>query len=179
MPVVVPSWKSLPRTLLTGPGIPTQVVVPSVLLAAFLQGTARTVSVETPSDATLSKPVSVAGSNGLPTSGAPPETAGGGMVLEPGVCAKAADAKRANAAATEITRIGEPPMNDRDKETGLQKVPRLDEAIVRDAPAMTAFWGRDAVRHRSPRKASPEAGIWQGWMLQCVRCCAPALVAVG
>jgi hypothetical protein len=46
------------------------------------------------------------------------------MVLEPGVCAKAADAKRANAAATEITRIGEPPMNDRDKETRLQKVPR-------------------------------------------------------
>jgi hypothetical protein len=48
-------------------------------------------------------------------------------------------------------------VNYRDKETGLQKVPRLDEAIVRDAPAMTAFWGRDAIRYRSPRKASPEA----------------------
>jgi len=42
----------------TGPGIPMQVVVPSVSLAAMLQGTARTVFVETPSSATLFKPVS-------------------------------------------------------------------------------------------------------------------------
>jgi hypothetical protein len=39
-------------------GIPTQVVVPSVSLAAMLQGTALTIFVETPSGATLLKPVS-------------------------------------------------------------------------------------------------------------------------
>jgi hypothetical protein len=115
MPVVTPSRKSPPRTLLIGPGMPTQVVVPSVSRAALLQGTAGTVRVETPSDATLSKPASVAGSIGPPTSGGPPDrrlplpvggdTATGGVaVLE--VCAKAADAKRANTAATKITRIG-------------------------------------------------------------------------
>src|ERR1017187_1609687 len=114
MPVVVPSWKSLPRTLLIGPGIPTQVVVPSVSLAAVLQGAARTVRVEMPSDATLSNPASVAGSNG-PISGGPPaggvpapigcEAAGGGGAgLESGACARAADAKRANTACLVIDR---------------------------------------------------------------------------
>src|ERR1700722_148852 len=146
MPVVVPFWKSLPRTLLIGPGIPTQVVVPSVSRAVLLQRTAGTVRVETPSDATLSKPASVAGSNGPPTSGGPPEVrvpapiggeaaAGGEAVLAPGVCAKAADAKRANAAATDITRIGKPPMNDREKEIRMQKVPRIRATPVEKQPA--------------------------------------------
>jgi hypothetical protein len=135
MPVVVPSRKSLPRTLLIGPGIPMHVVVPSVSLAALLQGTAGTVCVETPSGATRSQPASVAGSNGPPTSGGPPRggvpttpddgdaAEGGAAVFEPGVCAKAADAKRANAAATKIARIGDPPMNDEHKEPRIQKVP--------------------------------------------------------
>ena len=101
-------------------GIPTQVVVPSVPRAAVLQGTALTVFVETPSGATLSKPVSVAGLKGPPTDGTPPvsggETApvvGAGVtapVVSPTVpvCANAADAKNASAAATGgvITRIG-------------------------------------------------------------------------
>jgi hypothetical protein len=44
-------------------GNPYEVVVPSVSLAAVLQGTALTVFVETPSGATLSKPgpVSISG----------------------------------------------------------------------------------------------------------------------
>jgi hypothetical protein len=139
MPVVVPSRKSLPFTLLIGPGIPTQVVVPSVSLAAVLQGAARTVRVEMPSDATLSNPASVAGSNGPPIPGGTPAggvpapigseaAGGGGAVLDSGACARAADAKRANTAATEtlITRIGEPPMNDQNKEPRMQKVPRQD-----------------------------------------------------
>src|SRR3977135_1191295 len=54
----------------TGPGIPMQVVVPSVSLAARLQGTARTVFVETPSSATLFKPVSECEISGPPTTGA-------------------------------------------------------------------------------------------------------------
>src|SRR5260370_1125798 len=49
-------------------GIPTQVVVPSVSLAALLQGTAPTVFVETPSSATLFKPVSDPEISGPPTS---------------------------------------------------------------------------------------------------------------
>ena len=72
--------------LLTGPGIPTHVVLPSVSRAATLQGAARTVRVETPSAATLSKPTFVAGRSGLPTSGGFPAggltaPAGGGIVL--------------------------------------------------------------------------------------------------
>jgi hypothetical protein len=47
-----------------------QVVVPSVSLAAALQGTAFTLFVETPSSATLSNPVSPAGNQGPPSSGA-------------------------------------------------------------------------------------------------------------
>jgi hypothetical protein len=54
MPVVVPSRESPP--LLIGPGIPMQVVVPSVSRAAVLQGTALTTFVEIPSGPTLSKP---------------------------------------------------------------------------------------------------------------------------
>ena len=85
----------------------------------MLHGTARTVFVETPSGATRSQPASVAGSNGPPSSGGPPRggvpatpvdgdaAAGWAAVLEPEVCEKAADdAKRANAAATKIIRIG-------------------------------------------------------------------------
>src|SRR5258708_13685836 len=53
-------------------GIPTQVVEPSVSLAALLQGTAPTVFVETPSSATLFNPVSDPEISGPPTSGAPP-----------------------------------------------------------------------------------------------------------
>src|SRR5260221_8756952 len=53
-------------------GIPTQVVVPSVSVAAFLQGTAPTVS----SSATLFKPVSDPEISGPPTSGAPPAVGG-------------------------------------------------------------------------------------------------------
>src|ERR1700674_1678774 len=54
MPVVVPSRESPP--LLIGPGIPMQVVVPSLSRAAVLQGTALTTFVEIPSGPTLSKP---------------------------------------------------------------------------------------------------------------------------
>src|ERR1700730_14524926 len=57
-------------------GIPTQVVVPSVSLAALLQGTAPTVFVETPSSATSFKPVSDPEISGPPTSGAPPAIGG-------------------------------------------------------------------------------------------------------
>jgi hypothetical protein len=49
-----------------------QVVVPSVSLAAVLHGTALTVFVETPSSATLFKPVSLPGCHGPPTGGAAP-----------------------------------------------------------------------------------------------------------
>jgi hypothetical protein len=95
------------------------VVVPSVSRAALLQGAARTVRVEMPSEATLSNPASVAGTSGPPTSGDPPAeggvsttpadgdaATGGVAVPELGVCAKPADAERANAAATKIARIG-------------------------------------------------------------------------
>jgi hypothetical protein len=54
MPVVVPSRESAPLPI--GPGIPMQVVVPSVSRAAVLQGTALTTFVEIPSGPTLSKP---------------------------------------------------------------------------------------------------------------------------
>jgi hypothetical protein len=57
-------------------GIPTQVVVPSVSLAALLQGTAPTVFVETPSSATLFKPVSDPEISGPPTSGTVPAVSG-------------------------------------------------------------------------------------------------------
>src|SRR5260370_17369637 len=89
-------------------GIPTQVVVPSVSLAALLQGTAPTVFVETPSSATLFKPVSDPEISGPPTSGARPT--GGGIAGDSGAvaggavpvvcCANVADDKRARAAAT-------------------------------------------------------------------------------
>src|SRR5712664_651029 len=52
--VVVPSRESPPLPI--GPGIPMQVVVPSVSRAAVLQGTALTTLVEIPSGPTLSKP---------------------------------------------------------------------------------------------------------------------------
>src|SRR5258708_38865471 len=52
VPVVVPSRESR----LIGPGIPMQVVVPSVSRAAVLQGTALTTFVEFPSGPTSSKP---------------------------------------------------------------------------------------------------------------------------
>jgi hypothetical protein len=70
-------------------GIPTQVVVPSVSLAAVPQGTDLTVFVETPSSATLSKPVVVPGSNGPPTGGAEPAigTVVDGVVAGGGVAA--------------------------------------------------------------------------------------------
>jgi hypothetical protein len=100
-------------------GIPTQVVVPSVSLAAVLQGTALTVFVETPSSATLSKPVLLPGSNGPPTEGAAPTTgtpadggapeAGGepGPIVSGVCCAKTVDEPRASNAAMErvIIRI--------------------------------------------------------------------------
>src|SRR5260370_29104755 len=57
-------------------GIPTQVVVPSVSLAALLQGTAPTVFVETPSSATLFKLVSDPEISGPPTSGTVPAVSG-------------------------------------------------------------------------------------------------------
>jgi hypothetical protein len=96
IPVVAPSGNSR-----TGPGMPMQVVVPSVSLAEVEHGTARTVRVETPSPATLSKPVSVAGNNGVPTSGGWTAPTGGGAVFE--VCAIALDAKRTKApVATEM-----------------------------------------------------------------------------
>jgi hypothetical protein len=104
--------------LRTGPGIPMQVVVPSVSLAAMLQGTARTVFVETPSSATLFKPVSDCEISGPPTTGAAAAVGGiiagggasmaGGDALFAGVCcANAADERSASAAATErvIIRI--------------------------------------------------------------------------
>jgi hypothetical protein len=61
MPVVEPSRELLPPG--TGPGIPMQVVVPSVSRAALLQGAALTVFVE-PSGPTTSRPrpVSTSGS---------------------------------------------------------------------------------------------------------------------
>src|ERR1700704_2638473 len=65
-----------------------QVVVPSVSLAARLQGTARTVFVETPSSATLFKPVSECEISGPPTTGAAPAVggimAGGGASMAGG-----------------------------------------------------------------------------------------------
>jgi hypothetical protein len=72
-----------------------QVVVPSVSLAAVLQGTALTVSVETPSLATMSRPVWLFGSSGPPGcgtrlefagSGANPRVEGGGLPAVPVVC---------------------------------------------------------------------------------------------
>jgi hypothetical protein len=88
-----------------------QVVVPSVSLAAMLQGTALTVFVEIPSSATLSKPVSLLGSNGPPTGGAAPTRDGGAAAAGSGeptppssgacCCAKTADEPMASNAAKE------------------------------------------------------------------------------
>jgi hypothetical protein len=78
MPVVVRSRKLPDRAFPIGPGIPTQVVEPSVSLAARLQGAAGTVRVEMPSEATVSNPLSVAGNNGPPGSGVLP---GGGVEI--------------------------------------------------------------------------------------------------
>jgi hypothetical protein len=99
----------------TGPGIPMQVVVPSVSLAAMLQGTARTVFVETPSSATLFKPVSECEISGPPTTGAAAAVggimAGGGASMAGGdagvCCANATEETSASDAATEraIIRI--------------------------------------------------------------------------
>jgi hypothetical protein len=99
----------------TAPGIPMQVVVPSVSLAAMLQGTARTVFVETPSSATLFKPVSECEISGPPTTGAAPAVggimAGGGASMAGGdagvCCANATEETSASDAATEraIIRI--------------------------------------------------------------------------
>ena len=70
-------------------------VVPSVSLALVLQRTDGTVLVEIPSSATLSKPVCVPGSIGLPSAGAAFTVGGdgGGVVEEaaspaavPGAC---------------------------------------------------------------------------------------------
>jgi hypothetical protein len=95
-----------------------QVVVPSVSLAAVLQGTARTVFVETPSSATLFKPVSECEISGPPTTGAGPAVGGimagggasmaGGRAIVAGVCcANAAEETSASDARTEraIIRI--------------------------------------------------------------------------
>jgi hypothetical protein len=57
-----------------------QVVVPSVSLAAVLQGAAFTVLVEIPSSATLSQPVFVPGNSALPTGGASPEVSSAARV---------------------------------------------------------------------------------------------------
>jgi hypothetical protein len=95
-----------------------QVVVPSVSLAAVLQGTARTVFVETPSSATLFKPVSECEISGPPTTGAAPAVggimvgggasrAGGGALMAGVCCANATEETSASDAATEraIIRI--------------------------------------------------------------------------
>jgi len=75
-----------------------QVVVPSVPLAAVLQGTALTVSVEIPSLATMTRPVWLFGSSALPgcgarlgfagasVAGAISRVEGGGLPAVPVVC---------------------------------------------------------------------------------------------
>jgi len=89
-----------------------QVVVPSVSRAALLQGTAGTITVETPSEATLAKPACVAGCKGPPTWGgsaavtvldarARGVSAGGVSV----VCAEAAEIRRLDANAIVVARI--------------------------------------------------------------------------
>jgi hypothetical protein len=88
-----------------------QVVVPSVSLAAVLQGTALTVFVETPSSAILFKRVSEREINGPPTTDEAPAVGGimaGGDALVAGVCcANATEETSASDAATEraIIRI--------------------------------------------------------------------------
>jgi len=88
-----------------------QVVVPSVSLAALLQPTALTVFVETPSSATLFKPVSEGEISGPPTTGAAPAVggimAGGGALMSGVCCANAPEETSASDAATEraIIRI--------------------------------------------------------------------------
>src|SRR5580704_1726672 len=90
-----------------------QVVVPSVSLAAVLQGTALTVSVETPSLATMSRPVWLFGSSGPPVcgirlgfagapvaDGANSRVEGGGVPAVPVVCwANATNGSMVTAAA--------------------------------------------------------------------------------
>jgi hypothetical protein len=98
--------------------MPTHVVLPSVSLAAALQGTAFTVLVETPSSPTLSKPTVVPGYCGLPTGGAAPETgtpvdegapaAGGGAVgstAGAGCCASAGADRIIRAAKRVLLRM--------------------------------------------------------------------------
>ena len=101
--------------------MPMQVVLPSVSRADLLQGTAFTVSVETPSSAVRDIPTVVPGFCGLPTTGADPvigtldggAAAGGGeataspVVLVVGICccAHADEDNRTSVAAITILRI--------------------------------------------------------------------------
>jgi hypothetical protein len=119
----------------TGPGIPMQVVVPSVSLAATLQPTALTDCVETPSAATLFKPVSDSEISGPPTWGAAPAVggimAGGGAPVSGGVCcANVTEETSASDAATEreIDRIEASLL--RNNEFQRQKVPASTQAAV-------------------------------------------------
>jgi hypothetical protein len=104
-----------------------QVVVPSVSLAAMLQPTALTVFVETPSSATLFKPVSECEISGPPTTGAAPAVggimAGGGAPMSGVCCANATEETSASDAATEraIDRIEASLL--RNNELQRQKVP--------------------------------------------------------
>ena len=97
-----------------------QVVLPSVSRADVVQGTALTVSVETPSSAVLDRPTVVPGFCGLPTTGADPvvigtfdgggEAAGGDAMASPvvvvvGVCAHADDDSMTTVAAIMMLRI--------------------------------------------------------------------------
>jgi hypothetical protein len=92
--------------------MPTQVVLPSVSLAAVLHGTAFTVLVETPSAPIVSRPTSgptrVGPSDASPTvdvdDGA--AAAGGIAVESPGACcASAGEAKIIRTAVTTILRM--------------------------------------------------------------------------
>jgi hypothetical protein len=108
-----------------------QVVLPSVSRADLLQGTALTVSVETPSSAVRDIPTVVPGFCGLPTTGADPvigtldggAAADGGdataspVVFVVGACcwAHADDDNRTSVAAITILRIMRPPCFKGDK----------------------------------------------------------------
>src|SRR6266481_6065026 len=96
--------------------MPTQVVLPSVSLAAVPHGTAFTVLVEIPSSPTVSKPAGVPGLSGLPTGGAAPTVdtlADGGAVTSGGdpvaagvcCCASADEDKTSRPAKIMILRI--------------------------------------------------------------------------
>jgi hypothetical protein len=95
-----------------------QVVVPSVSLAAVPQGTALTVFVETPSSATTSRPVWLAGCNGPPCSGttlgfagvpiaggANPRVEGGGLPVTVPVVCWASPANGSMVTATAAIRV--------------------------------------------------------------------------